>query len=264
MHKPSAIAIVAHPDDIEFQMAGTLLRLKEAGWEIHYFNLASGNGGCMEFDSSKISQIRRNEAQEAASILGAHWHAPICNDLEIFYHDGLLRQVAAVIRKVKPSIVLTHALQDYMEDHTNTARLAVTAAFAHCIKNYETTPSQPAYYEDVTVYHCMPHGGRDPLRRRVIPGAWVDTTSVHAQAMEALKAHRSQHGWLDSSQGMNNYLRVMEERSREMGTLSGVFELADGWHRHLHLGFSATDSDPLAEALGAHYLINTAFEQSLN
>ena len=42
---PSALAIAAHPDDIEFVMAGTLLQLREAGWEIHYFNLSSGNMG---------------------------------------------------------------------------------------------------------------------------------------------------------------------------------------------------------------------------
>jgi N-acetylglucosamine malate deacetylase 1 len=39
----SAIAVAAHPDDIEFMMAGTLLLLKRAGYEIHYFNLLSGN-----------------------------------------------------------------------------------------------------------------------------------------------------------------------------------------------------------------------------
>ena len=33
MAKPTAIAIAAHPDDIEFVMAGTLLLLKERGWE---------------------------------------------------------------------------------------------------------------------------------------------------------------------------------------------------------------------------------------
>ena len=42
---PSAIAIAAHPDDIEFLMAGTLLLLAQAGWDIHYFNLSTGNCG---------------------------------------------------------------------------------------------------------------------------------------------------------------------------------------------------------------------------
>jgi hypothetical protein len=42
--------------------------------------------------------------------------------------------------------------------------------------------------------------------------------------------------------------------------MSGRFRHAEGWRRHLHLGFSADDTDPLAEALGKHYLINSAYE----
>jgi len=37
----NAIAIAAHPDDIEFLHGGTLLLLKQAGWAIHYLNVAS-------------------------------------------------------------------------------------------------------------------------------------------------------------------------------------------------------------------------------
>ncbi|MEO6036439.1 MAG: PIG-L family deacetylase, partial [Verrucomicrobiota bacterium] len=40
-----AFAVAAHPDDIEFMMAGTLLLLKNAGYEIHYMNLSRGNCG---------------------------------------------------------------------------------------------------------------------------------------------------------------------------------------------------------------------------
>ena len=125
---PSAIAIAAHPDDIEFCMAGTLLLLKRAGWEIHCLNLSSGNLGSVEYSSAKTRLVRRGEAKRAAKILGAHWHPPMCDDLEILYEVKTLRRLAAVIRDVKPAVVLTHSPQDYMEDHTNTSRLAVTAS----------------------------------------------------------------------------------------------------------------------------------------
>ncbi|NBQ23629.1 MAG: LmbE family protein, partial [Verrucomicrobia bacterium] len=36
------MAIGAHPDDIEFMMAGTLSALVSAGWEAHYMSLADG------------------------------------------------------------------------------------------------------------------------------------------------------------------------------------------------------------------------------
>src|SRR4030095_7738639 len=127
---PTALAIVAHPDDIEFLMAGTMLLLCRAGWEIHCFNLASGNCGSATLGAAKLRRIRRAEARSAAEVMGAHWHPPITNDLEIFYEDRLLRRVAAVVRQVAPEIILTHSPADYMEDHMNACRLAVTGAFA--------------------------------------------------------------------------------------------------------------------------------------
>lgn len=259
----TVLAIAAHPDDIELKMAGTLLLLKQAGWDIHYFNLSSGNGGSLDFDAEQTAAIRREEAQAAAKLLGATWHPPITHDLEIFYNQILLRQVAAVIREVQPSIVLTHPVEDYMEDHMNTARLATTAAFAHGVPNFTTTPPVPAYFHDVMLYHCMPHGGVDHLRRVVTPSAWVNTTTVHATAREALAAHRSQQGWLDASQGMSSYLTSMDEHSKLMGTWSRKFDFAEGWSRHLYLGFSHADRDPLATALGDNYLPNVDFNHFL-
>ncbi|MBT5707276.1 MAG: hypothetical protein HOI66_13240, partial [Verrucomicrobia bacterium] len=38
-----ALAVAAHPDDIEFGMAGTLLRLAEEGYSLHYLNLSTGS-----------------------------------------------------------------------------------------------------------------------------------------------------------------------------------------------------------------------------
>ena len=176
--------------------------------------------------------------------------------MEILYAVKTLRRIAAVIRESKASIVLTHSPQDYMEDHMNTCRLAVTAAFTHGMPNFHTIPPRPTYAHDVTVYHAMPHGLCDPLRKPIIPDAFVNTTAVHATKLAALAAHRSQQGWLDVSQGMNSYLRSMEEMSRAVGRLSKKFQLAEGWRRHLHLGFSASDIDPLAAALGRDWRRN--------
>src|SRR5262249_54867009 len=86
-----AIAIGAHPDDIEFYMAGTLLMLKKAGYQIHYLNLASGNCGSVEYNSAAVRSIRGTEARAAANVLGAHFHASLTDDLEILYRLDLLR-----------------------------------------------------------------------------------------------------------------------------------------------------------------------------
>jgi LmbE family N-acetylglucosaminyl deacetylase len=258
-----AIAIGAHPDDIEFYMAGTLLLLKKAGYEIHYLNVASGNCGSAEYNSAATRSIRNTEARAAAKILGAQFHPGLADDLEIFYNLELLRGLAAVVREVKPGIVLTHSPLDYMEDHANTSRLAVSAAFTRGMPNFKTSPLRPVADYETTVYHAMPHGLCDQLRRRIVPGMFVNTSSTHKTKRAALAAHKSQSRWLDVSQGLNSYLLAMEDMSREVGRMSKRFQHAEGWRRHLHLGFCSPDADPLSQALPKNCLINKAYERGL-
>jgi LmbE family N-acetylglucosaminyl deacetylase len=247
---PAAIAIVAHPDDVEFVAAGTLLLLRAAGWQTHSINLSGGDCGSMTTGPEETRRIRAREGRDAAALLGATYHASIANDLCIFYEERLVRQLAAVVRRVRPRIVLTHSPEDYMEDHMNTARLAVTAAFARGMPNFTTDPPVDPYEGDVTVYHAMPHGLCDGLRRPVEPDLFVDASSVQAEKRHALAAHASQRAWLDATQGMGSYLDAADDMARVVGRMSGRFEFAEGWRRHLHLGLSARDDDPLVAALG--------------
>jgi N-acetylglucosamine malate deacetylase 1 len=263
MAEPCAIAIGAHPDDIEFMMAGTLLLLKKSGYQTHYLNVSTGSCGSLVHGPRALRRIRRREAMKAAAILGAEFHKSHADDLEIVYSVRLLRRLAAVIRKVRPTIILTHSPQDYMEDHTNTCRLTLTAVFARGIPNFVTTPRARAWMGDATVYHAMPHGLCDQLRQRIMPGAFVDTQSVQENKLAALACHESQHGWLQVSQGMNSYLRQMEDVAREVGALSRRFRVAEGWRRHSHMGFCSPTADPLRDALGKKYLVNLAYERAL-
>lgn len=251
---PTALAIAAHPDDIEFWMAGTLVLLKEAGWAVHYMNLSTGSLGSTVMTVAKTKTVRRREARNAAKIMGAVWHPPVANDLEILYSLPLLRKVAAVVRKVNPSIVLTHPPVDYMEDHTETCRLAVTASFCKTFPNYKSTPPTQPGSGDVTIYHCMPHMLSTPLGERVHPEAYVDVTSVMETKTAALAAHASQKQWLDDTQGMDSYLKTMQGFAATLGQESKRFHFAEGWRRHLHAGFCAAGADPLATVLGKKFL----------
>jgi N-acetylglucosamine malate deacetylase 1 len=250
----TAIAIAAHPDDIEIWMAGTLLLLRKAGWNIHYMNISSGSLGSTVMTPAQTRAARRKEAKAAAKLLGATWHPPFCDDMEIIYANPLVRKVAAVVRRVNPSIVLTHPPQDYMEDHTETCRLAVTAAFTQAIPHYPSTPMVRGSGGPVAVYHCMPHMLCTPLGERVHPGAYVDVTSVMETKTASLAAHASQKEWLDASQGMDSYLAVMQGFMRTLGKESRRFKFAEGWRQHLHAGFGPAGFDPLGDALGAQFL----------
>lgn len=258
------MAIGAHPDDIEFMMGGTLVQLGRAGFRLHYLNLASGSCGSAVHGVRQLRLIRRCEGRAAAKVLGATFHESLVDDLEVYYERSTLRRLAAVVREVRPRILLVPSPQDYMEDHTNACRLAVTAAFVRTMKNFQTVPRRAPATGDVTVYHAMPHGLRDPLRRRIVPGLYVNTTDAIKVKREALAAHQSQQHWLDASQKMNAYLSTMEDFSREVGRMSGKFRHAEGWRRRLHYGFCAESSDPLREALEANCLINASYEKALS
>jgi LmbE family N-acetylglucosaminyl deacetylase len=253
------MAIAAHPDDIEFLMAGTLLLLGQCGFELHYMTVSSGNCGSMVTSGPETKRIRRREAIAAAGLLNARFHPSICDDLEIFYNLRLLRSLTASIRNVAPDILLVPSPSDYMEDHVNTSRFAVTAAFARGMPNFKSIPARKPVSGEVALYHAMPHGLSDGLRRPVIPELFVNTAAVHARKRAALAAHASQKEWLDATQGMDSYLKVMDEMSRRVGKMSRRFEHAEGWRRHLHLGFSMEDRDPLSEILGSACILNPKY-----
>src|SRR6185369_33584 len=111
-----------------------------------------------------------------------------------------------------------------MEDHTNTSRLAVSSAFAHAMPNFRSVPPRPVAEYDITIYHAMPHGLRDPLRRLVAPGVFVNTTSVQNIKRTALAEHKSQQDWLDVSQGLSSMTAKIDEMARVVGRVSKRFK----------------------------------------
>ncbi len=170
----------------------------------------------------------------------------------MIYSVDLLRRVASTVRAAAPEIVLTHSPEDYMVDHTETAKLAVSAAFAVGVPNFATDPPHHAVLNHAcAVYHAPPHGLADGLRRPFQADLFVDTSLVLAAKREALLAHESQRAWLAATQGIDSYVAAMEQMSRELGRQSGRFEHAEAWRRHSHLGFApSADFDPLSQALG--------------
>ncbi|MFQ5737691.1 MAG: PIG-L deacetylase family protein [Acidobacteriota bacterium] len=259
----TVLAAGAHPDDIEFMMAGTLLRLRWAGAAIHMWNLADGGCGTATEEKEAIRRRRWEEARHSAALAGARLHPPLVEDASIFYDASLLSRVAAVIRRIRPRLILIPSPQDYMEDHQNTARLLVTAAFVRGMRNFSTDPPVEPWEGDTVLYHALPHGLRDGLRRLVRPGQFVDIGPALSLKRSMLACHQSQKEWLDESQGMNAYLNQMEAMSRAVGKMSGRFQHAEGWRRHLHLGLSRTDRDPLKELLGEACRVDAEYEQSL-
>lgn len=69
-----AMCLMAHPDDCEFMVAGTLALLAKRGWEVHIVSSTPGDCGSAEKGPEEISRIRRQENINAAAIIGATYH----------------------------------------------------------------------------------------------------------------------------------------------------------------------------------------------
>ena len=159
-----ALAMAAHPDDIEFMMSGTLLLLKQAGAEIHICNLANGCYGSQVYGKEEAARVRALEAQEAARVAGAVWHPSLFDDVGLYYDAASLAKVSAVVREIRPDILLTLSRYDYMEDHEYASRLASSAAFNRCLPSYVTDPPQPSSSKPVAVYHSYVESMADAAR----------------------------------------------------------------------------------------------------
>ena len=250
-------SVAAHPDDIEFGMAGTLILLAKAGCEIHYMTIASGSFGSSELLAETIASIRLKEAKNAAARIGAVFHPSLVGDLEIYYEKNLVARMGSVMREVAPEILLVHSPEDYMEDHMAACRLAVTAAFSRGMKNFNVDPPREPVFNEVTVYHAQPHGNRDILNRLVIPDFFVDISSVMDEKSAMLAEHKSQSQWLELTQGFNAYINTMKDFGNEMGKFSGRCEFAEGWRYHNPLGLCSLNKNPLVDLLRDRIILPT-------
>jgi len=231
-------------------MAGTLLRLKAAGCQVHYWNVLNGSMGTGRYGAREAARVRTGESRKAAALAGATFHPPLFDDLDGYYEKGRLARVASVVRRIQPNLVLLQAPHDYMEDHQNVVRLLVTALFTRGMKNMAPRPNYAPSMVDCALYHALPHGLCDALGKRVRPELYVDVSPFMAMKKEMLACHQSQASWLDASQGMRRYVETMAGFTREVGRMSKAFRHAEGWRKRSHLGFGPEAYDPLTRILG--------------
>ena len=193
----SAMAIVAHPDDIEFSCAGLLARWAKAGARISYVLCTSGEVGIAEpgMTKSRAAEIREEEQRAAAEIVGA---------AEVIFlrePDGMLqatiemrKKLVREIRRFRPEVVLSSdptivwAGNDYINhpDHRAAATAALDATFP--------AAGQPNLFEELEAEGLTAH-----KPRKVYVTEWggpadlsVNITDTIEIKIAALRAHKSQ------------------------------------------------------------------------
>src|SRR4051794_6076221 len=202
------LALHAHPDDLEFQCAGTLALLREAGCAVTMASMSPGDCGSAEHDAESIAATRRGEARAAADLIGADYVCLEFRDLAVFNDDESRRRVTEALRRARPDIVLTAPPVDYLCDHEMTSLLVRDACFAAPIPNYTTRQWDPAppLAKIPHLYYVDALDGADRDGRPQPAGFHVDVTGVFAVKREMLACHASQRNWLLKHHGVDEYL----------------------------------------------------------
>lgn len=106
-----ALIVVAHPDDAEFQAGATLAKWARSGCQVHHLILTDGSKGTWDpaADPGALVEQRKVEQRSASAALGGHAvHFLDLVDGDLAPDLAARREVARVIRQVRPDVVLGH------------------------------------------------------------------------------------------------------------------------------------------------------------
>ena len=108
----SAMAIVAHPDDAEFQCGATLAKWAAAGCVVHHLVLTDGSKGSWDVqeDTAALVRTRQVEQRAAAKALGATGEQVFLSNVdgELLHGPDQVAEVCRWIRELRPDVVLGH------------------------------------------------------------------------------------------------------------------------------------------------------------
>lgn len=185
------LAIGCHPDDLEIACGGTLRKYVEQGAEVYMCHVANGNMGHVEIAPEPLAALRTVEAERAGAVLGVREVINLdIGDMCIDSHNQqAIDAVAEVVRKSRPDVILTHNEEDYMQDHTETSRLATNGSFCAGL-NY-----RPRQYDRFSSF--IPVFFMDTLAGvNFQPTHYVDITGQIDTKIRALECHESQLKWM--------------------------------------------------------------------
>jgi N-acetylglucosamine malate deacetylase 1 len=223
------LAISAHPDDMEFCCAGTLLKYKQQGHNVFLALTTSGNQGSSVIKTrEEIGAIREAEALESAKLLGAEVRF-------LRYDDELLldtlearRKIINAMRWAQPDVILTHYPDDPSTDHTTTGHIVSKLMLS--LMGKLIPADEPPVTKKVSLFYFDNAAGINFL-----PEAYVDITDTLEIKQQMLAKHKSQVEWMGcfGKDQLQDYLKTI---ARFRGIQAGC-EYAEGFRAFRIFGY---------------------------
>ncbi len=245
------LAVMAHPDDIEFMAGAVLAKWARAGAELHYLLLTDGESGSRDpaMTREALVAIRRDEQRAAAAVLGAASVGFLgLPDGRLVASLDVRLAIARAIRQVRPDAVVTSDPRFYYsDDYINHAdhRAAGEATLAAVMPLANTRLAAP----ELLAEGLEPHDVAEVyLASPDQANCWIPVGEEDVAAqIAALRAHASQVGGWDFEPMVREFLRAAAEQARANGI---DCELAEGF-RLIRLHRPEPASAPLGADLDA-------------
>lgn len=231
--KLTVLCASAHPDDIELQCAGTLIRYVKEGHKVYMAVATTGNVGSKIHTGPEIEAIRAEEAQRGADIIGAELIMMGYRDGEVWLDNPTWKTYVDLIRRTNPDVIITHDRDDYVHDHSNVGEMVYRAAIWASVANIPDTQYEPIdhiptvyYFETVGTFRVAP------------PDHYVDISEEFEQKVSAFKQHESQHGdFLEKQFGVKDWFEYLEVLNKMRGFQCGckyaeTFRIVQTWPNH--------------------------------
>ncbi|MHB9134384.1 MAG: PIG-L deacetylase family protein [Armatimonadota bacterium] len=223
------LAVGAHPDDIEFNCAGTLAKYRRMGHEVAIAVMTNGEVGSSTLGKTEIAAIRQREATRAAEIIGAELYWMGYPDEFLFNTAETRLAFIDVVRQSKPDLIICPDPQnDYHPDHTTAGQVAwdthVMATVPNIITEHPPTTGIP------NIIYMDTIGGVN-----FIPNHFVDITLDLETKKAMLACHESQDSWMMdmySLTGVDMMVSFAQTRGFQCGCrFAEAFRIPPMWPR---------------------------------
>ena len=188
------LLVMAHPDDAEFSAGGLMTLWYRAGHQIKILCLTNGNAGHHTLGRNELADQRREEARQAADLVGADLEIWPVDDGRLTPSIELREKLIGVIRDFAPDLIVTHRTADYHPDHRATGQLVQDSAYL--LQVPAIAPEHAALSQMPSILLTYDRF-QDPRPFRF---DWViDTGGVQDNVIKLLACHASQvFDWLPS------------------------------------------------------------------
>ncbi len=180
-----ALAVAAHPDDIELSCSGTIIKLTDKGLPVGILDLTRG-----ELGTRGNEKIREKEAKEAAKLMGVS----IRENLEL--PDGRIQvtmenkiELIKIIRKFQPEIIFSPYWIERHPDHENTSRLVREAWYLSGLEKFKTKLNGKIQepYRPKKIFFYVQY-----FYQQFIPNLIIDISEVFERKIKVIECYKSQ------------------------------------------------------------------------